>query len=312
MPGASQKEKRAPSNQRLSMPDSIISASAPEAGIAIVAAIATDLVAEIRSRHDLSPLVTAATGRLTTGAALFGIALKGRERITLQMTGDGPVGSIAADTWLLEPGVLGARGYARNPHADLPLNAAGKFDVAGAIGAGSLQVTKSYEIGQPYVGIVPLYSGEVAEDIAAYLVNSEQIPSVVALGVLANPDGVRAAGGVLAQVLPGADERAIAALEERALAMPPVTTMIRDGADAHALLHALAGPLELRSHRTLDLRFACTCTRERVETALLGMGAQELESMATERAESEAACEFCKKTYIFTSDELRELAGRIA
>jgi molecular chaperone Hsp33 len=294
------------------MPDLIISASAPQTGIAIAAAITTDLVAEIRSRHDLSPLVTAAVGRLTTGAALLGMSLKGSERITLQMSGDGPVGSIAADAWLLEPEVLGARGYAANPHADLPLNAAGKFDVAGAIGAGSLQVTKSYDVGQPYVGIVPFYSGEVAEDLASYLVNSEQIPSVVALGVLANPDGVLAAGGVLAQVLPGADERAIAALEERALAMPPITKLINEGADAHALLRALAGPLELRSHRTLDVRFACTCTREKVESALLGMGADELRTLASERPELEASCEFCKKRYIFTPDDLRELAARSA
>ena len=294
------------------MPDFIVSASAPGAGIAIAAAISTEIVAEVRSRHDLSPLVTAAVGRLVTGTALFGVALKGRERITLQMSGDGPIGSMAADAWLLETDVLGARGYAANAQIDLPLNAAGKFDVAGAIGNGTLQVTKSYDVGQPYAGVVPLYSGEVAEDIASYLVNSEQIPSVVALGVLANPDGVRAAGGVLAQVLPGADERAIAALEERALAMPPITKLIDQGADAHALLHALAGPIELRSHRTLDLRFACTCTREKVEAALLGMGAVELRTLADERSESEAFCEFCKKRYIFTSDELRELAERIA
>jgi len=294
------------------MPDLIVSASAPQAGIAIAAAITTDLVAELRSRHDLSPLVTAAVGRLTTGTALLGIALKGNERMTLQMSGDGPAGTIAADAWLLEPERLGARGYAANPHADLPLNSSGKFDVAGVIGAGSLQVTKSYEVGQPYAGVVLFYSGEVAEDIASYLVNSEQIPSVVALGVLANPHGVRAAGGVLAQVLPGADERAIAALEERALAMPPVTKLIDEGADAHALLRALAGPIELRAHRTLEVVFACTCTREKVESALLGMGADELRSLADERAESEASCEFCKKRYVFTSDELRRLAERIA
>ncbi|HTU71511.1 MAG TPA: Hsp33 family molecular chaperone HslO [Candidatus Baltobacteraceae bacterium] len=294
------------------MPDLLVAASAPPAGIALAAAVTTDLVAEIRSRHDLSPLATAATGRLTTGAVLFGVSLKGSERITLQMTGNGPIGSIAADAWLLEPELLGARGYAGNPSADLPLNAAGKFDVAGAIGTGSLQVTKSYDVGQPYVGIVPLYSGEIAEDIASYLVNSEQIPSVVALGVLANPDGVLAAGGVIAQVLPGADDRAIAALEERALAMPPVTKLISEGADAHALLHALAGSLELRAHRALEIRFACTCSREKVEAALLSMGAGELRALAAERSESEAACEFCKKRYIFTSDELRELAERIA
>jgi len=301
-----------PAEERTDMPDFIVSASAPQDGIAVAAAISTELVAEVQQRHDLSPLMTAAVGRLTTGAALFGVALKGRERITLQMTGDGPAGSIAADAWLLEPEALGARGYAANPRADLPLNERGKFDVAGAIGNGSLQVTRSYDVGQPYVGVVPLYSGEVAEDIASYLGNSEQIPSVVALGVLADPQGVRAAGGVLAQVLPGADERAIATLEERALAMPPITTLIAAGADAHALLHALAGPIELRAHRTLDLRFACTCTREKVEAALLGMGAEELRTLAAERGESDASCEFCKKRYTFTSDELRKLAERIA
>jgi molecular chaperone Hsp33 len=304
----SQEEKRAPSSEEGFMPDLLVSASAPDAGIAMAAAITTDLVAEIRRRHDLSPVVTAATGRLVTGAALFGVSLKGSERITLHVSGDGPVGSISADAWLLEPEVLGARGTAKNPRADLPLNASGKFDVAGVIGTGSLQVTKSYEVGQPYVGVVPLYSGEIAEDIASYLVNSEQIPSVVALGVLANPDGVLAAGGVLAQVLPGADERTISALEERAIAMPPITRSIRDGADARSLLRALAGSMELRAQRSLRIAFACTCTREKVEAALLGMGTGELRALASERPQSEATCEFCKKAYVFTAEELLALA----
>ncbi len=294
------------------MPDLLITASAPDAGIAIVAAITTELVSEIRHRHDLSPVAAAATGRLTTGAVLFGASLKGRERITLQISGDGPIGSVAADAWLVGEDFVGARGYARVPHVDLPLNDRGKFDVAGAVGSGSLHVTKSYEVGQPYVGVVPLHSGEVAEDLAAYLGTSEQIPSVVALGVLANPDGVRAAGGVLAQVLPGADERAIAALEERALAMPPVTKLISEGADAHALLHALAGSFDLRSHRSIDVRFACLCTREKVEAALLGMGADELRRLASELPETEATCEFCKRLYVFTSDEVNTLAESIA
>jgi molecular chaperone Hsp33 len=290
------------------MPDLLISASSPDDGIIVVATIATELVAEIRSRADLSPTATAATGRLAIGAVLFGAGLKNGERLSLQINGDGPLGSIGADTWLTGEDALGARAYARNPHVDLPLNERGKFDVAGAVGAGSLHVVKSYEAGQPYVGVVPLYSGEIAEDLAAYLGQSEQIPSVVALGVLANPSGVRAAGGVLAQVLPGADERAIATLERRALAMPPVTSLIADGADAHALLHALAGDLELRSHRTVDVRYACLCSREKVEAALLAMGSDELRRLASERPETEATCEFCRKLYVFTSDEIEELA----
>ncbi len=290
------------------MPDMLISAAAPDAGIALVAAITTELVREIRERHDLSPTATAATGRLSTGAVLFGSGLKGHERITLQIAGDGPIGAVASDAWLLEPEVLGARGYARNPYVDISLNDRGKFDVAGAVGSGSLHVTKSYERGAPYVGVVPLYSGEVAEDLAAYLVKSEQIPSVVALGVLANPEGVRAAGGVLAQVLPGADERAVATLEACALAMKPVTTLIDEGADAHALLHALAGSLQLRSHRSLDIRFACLCSRKKVEGALLSMGPEELARLAGERSETEATCEFCKRVYVFTSQEVLALA----
>jgi molecular chaperone Hsp33 len=293
------------------MPDLIISASAPEAGFAIVAGITTDLVREAQRRHGLSPTATAAVGRLTTGAALLGSSLKGRERVSLQISGDGPLGSIVADTWLIDEERIGARGYAKVPHVDLPLNARGKFDVAGAVGNGSMQVTKSYEVGQPYVGVVPLHSGEIAEDIASYLVNSEQVPSIVALGVLADPSGVKAAGGVIAQVLPGADERAVAALEERALAMPPVTKLISEGADAHALLHALAGPVELRSHRTIDVQFSCRCTREKVEAALLGLGADELHKMARERPETEATCEFCKKMYVFTSEEVNGLAERL-
>jgi molecular chaperone Hsp33 len=293
------------------MPDLIIAASAPDAGFAIVAGITTELVREAQTRHELAPTAAAAVGRITTGAALLGASLKGSERVSLQISGDGPVRAIVGDAWLLPENAIGARGYAKVPSADLPLNDRGKFDVAGAIGKGSLQVTKSYEIGQPYVGVVPLYSGEVAEDIASYLVDSEQIPSVVALGVLANPTGVIAAGGLIAQVLPGADEKAIAALEARALAMPPITKMIAEGADAHALLHALAGDAELRSHRSLDVRFACRCNRDKVEAALLGLGADELGRMARERPETEATCEFCKKIYVYTSGEVHELISRL-
>ena len=303
--------KRRPWGKTAGMPDLLISASAPEAGFSIVAGITTDLVRETQARHELSPTATAAVGRLVTGAALLGAGLKGRERISLQISGSGPLRSIVADAWLLDDERIGARGFAKVPHADLPLNERGKFDVAAAVGHGSMQVTKSHEAGQPYVGIVPLHSGEIAEDIASYLVNSEQIPSVVALGVLADPNGVKAAGGVIAQLLPGADERAVAALEERALLMPPITKMIAEGSDAHALLHALAGPAQLRAHRTVDVRFACRCTREKVETALLGLGADELRKMARERTETEATCEFCKKMYVFTSDEVVELATRL-
>lgn len=294
------------------MQDLIVSASAPEAGIAIVAAISTRLVTEARDRHDFAPTTTAAVGRLITGAALFGASLKGSERITLQIVGDGPIGGLSAESWMLTDGAIGARAYAKDPTADLPLNQRGKFDVAGVVGSGKLQVIKSYDAGNPYSSIVPLHSGEIAEDLASYLVHSEQIPSVVALGVLAGPSGVQAAGGIIAQVMPGADEKVIALLEERAHALPPITTLIRDGADAHALLHALAGPLELRAHRTLALRFACLCTQEKVERVLMGLGIDELRAAAQERNETEVICEYCQHPWIFTREQLVDLAENIS
>lgn len=293
------------------MSDLILSATAPEAGFSIVAGITTQLVSETQKRHLLSPTATAALGRLITASALLATSLKGSERVGLQIAGDGPLRGIAAEAWLLDQRTVGARGNAKVPGADLPLNAKGKFDVAGALGEGSLQVTKSYDIGQPYVGVVPLFSGEIAEDVAAYLMNSEQIPSVVSLGVLANPNGVVAAGGIIAQVLPGADERAVALLEQRALAMPPLTQLIAGGADAEALMRALAGESVLRAHRSTAVVFACKCTREKVEAAFIALGVDELRKMARERDETEALCEFCKKLYVFTGDEVTGLAIRL-
>lgn len=293
------------------MPDLLLGATAQDTGISIVATITTDLVREIQERHGLWPTASAAVGRLATGAVLFGAALKGRERISLQITGDGPLESLTADTWLLDENTIGARAYTRHPRVDLPIDARGKFDVGGAVGRGSLQVTRSFEVGQPYVGVVPLETGEVAEDLAVYLAQSQQIPSVVALGVLANPSGVIAAGGVLAQVLPGADERAVAALEERALAMPPITKLIAEGADSSTLLRALGGDVDLRAGRRADVRFACLCTPQKVESMLLGLGAHELREMASAREETEAVCEFCKKPYTFTREEISALAERL-
>ena len=293
------------------MPDSLVAATNLDAGVALVAAITTELVAEIRDRHDLWPTAAAAVGRLTTGAALFSASLKGNERISLQIAGNGPLQAIAAEAWLLDGHTAGARGFARNGRVELPVDHRGKFDVAGAVGTGSLQVTRSSDVGQPYVGVVPLRSGEIGEDLAAYLAQSEQIPSIVALGVLANPNGVVAAGGILARALPGAEERVLVALEERAANMPPVTQLITQGADAPALLAALAGDVELRSHHTIDVRFACRCNRSKVEAVLLGLGADELLELTRERDRTEATCEYCKTHYVFSAQEIRELAERL-
>jgi molecular chaperone Hsp33 len=249
---------------------------------------------------------------LITGAALLGASLTGRERLTLHVTGDGPIGTITADAWSGGPGRIAARGYARRPSADLPLNARGKFDVGALVGNGRLHVTKSYEIGQPYQGIVPLETGEIGDDIAAYLANSQQIPSVVALGVLANPSGILAAGGVIAQIMPGADDATITTLERNARAMPPVTQQIASGAEALDILRAILGDLELKPYDDFSVAFDCRCTREKVEAALLGLGRDELTKIAIEQPTTEAICDFCQRRYILSSSDVDALAARLS
>ena len=293
------------------MPDRILTATAVDGSFSVVAGITTEPVRETQQRHQLAPTASAAVGRLLSGAALLGASLKGKEKLTIQVAGDGPLKGIVADVQLNSAEEIGARGYARRPHVDVPLNARGKFDVGGAVGKGYLQMTRSFEVGQPYVGIVELRSGEIGDDIASYLMTSEQIPSVVALGVLANPAGIKASGGVIAQILPGADDSTIATLEERALAMPPVTTQIDAGAMLEDLVAAIAGPLAVRYTRSYALAYTCTCSRDRVERALLGLGRDELEKILREQDRTEAVCEFCKTAYVLSRDEVTGLIARL-
>jgi molecular chaperone Hsp33 len=293
------------------MPDRIVSARSIDGSISITAAVTTDLVDETQRRHALAPTATAALGRLLTGAAMLGSNLKSRERLSLQVSSKGPLRGLIADVAEVEPDVLGARGYAYEPAVDVPLNGRGKLDVGAAVGSGRLQVTRSFEIGQPYVGVVPLRTGEIGDDIASYLYNSEQIPSVVALGVLVNPAGVVAAGGAIAQVMPGADARTIEYLEAHTATLAPVTAQIDAGATPEDLARAVAGELEIKLIGESQVRFACRCTRDRVETALVSLGRDELAEMASEQIQTEAVCEFCKKAYVFSRDEVRALIARL-
>ncbi len=293
------------------MPDRIVAASAADGSFSIVAGISTELVREAQARHHLFPTASAALGRLITGGALLGAGLKGRERLSLQIASDGPLRGLVADIALDPSGAVLARGYAQRPDVDVPLNASGKFDVGAAVGKGRLQVTRSFEVGQPYVGIVALRSGEIGDDIAAYLAESAQIPSVVALGVLANPQGIKTAGGAIAQIKPGADESAIARLEGNARTMLPITTQIADGAAPEDLARALAGSLPLRFLGEHELVFRCRCNRQRVETALLALGPGELRKILSEEQHAEAICEFCKKRYVLSLPEVENLIERL-
>jgi molecular chaperone Hsp33 len=296
--------------------DTLVRATAAGGDIRCMAAVTTELVAEAARRHQTSPTVAAALGRTLTGALLLGAGLKEFDRLTVQITGDGPVGSLTA-----EANARGeVRGYARHPEADAPLNAAGKFDVRAVVGAGMLYVTheSGYDIGlyrEPYRGSVPLVSGEIGEDFAYYLAKSEQIPSAVLLGVLAraNEGGeyfVEAAGGLMIQVMPGADERTVAAVEETVGRTPHMTTLVRGGAGARDMLATALGAIPFEVLEERPLRFACTCSRERAVSLISSIDRGELETILREDRGAAMTCHFCNETYRLDESALEEiLAG---
>lgn len=271
--------------------------------VRIVAARTTTTVSNAQERHGCSPTVTAALGRLLTGAALMGTYLKGRERITLQINGNGPVRALVAEV------VAGGRvrGYPLHPRAELPLNARGKFDVAGVVGSGFLHVTRAFDTGLPYTSAVPLATGEIGDDLAQYFAHSEQVPSVVGVGVLANPQGVIAAGGFLAHLLPGASDETIGILEDNVRTLPHVSTLIRDGITPEEIVARVAGKLSAHVTQFTPISFACTCNRERVTKVLIGLGPAELDQMANAENETEVTCDFCGQRYYFSPQEIRAL-----
>ncbi len=266
----------------------------------------TDIVARAEKLHGTSAVVTAALGRLLTATSLMGNALKGKDNtITVKIDGDGPAGAIlaVADT------AGDVRGYAVNPVVEIPLKPNGKLDVSGAVGQnGTVYVIKDLGLKEPYNGFVPISTGEIAEDIAAYFAVSEQIPTVCALGVLVNPDlSVRVAGGYIIQLLPAAHgyDEVINKLEANIKVMPPITTLLDEGKTIEEIVRiALAGfEVEVLSQQTAA--YKCNCSRERFESALKSLNAQELAEMADEMEKAETVCQFCGSVYTFTNDEIR-------
>jgi molecular chaperone Hsp33 len=283
--------------------DVLLRATAADGTVRCMAAVTTDLVAEAARRHDTSPTVAAALGRLLTGTLLLGSGLKELDRLTVQIIGDGPVGGITA-----EANARGeVRGYVREPHADVPLNSRGKFDVSAVVGSGMFYVTyeSGFDLGlyrEPYRGSVPIVSGEIGEDFAYYLAKSEQIPSAVLLGVLvrAREDGtwfVESAGGLIIQVMPGADEKTIARVEEAVGRTPHVTEMIRAGAQPADLLATALGdvPFEILEER--PVRFSCACSYDRAVSMISSIERGELETILREDRGAAMTCHFCNETY---------------
>lgn len=277
--------------------------------IRALAAVTTGVVEEARRRHGTYPTATAALGRTLTGALLLGGTMKDEERLSIELVGDGPLRRVMAST----TGAGKVRGYVAHPATHLP-SKAGKLDVAGAIGSGMLCVIRTQPWNkEPYRSIMRLVSGEIAQDLAHYLVNSEQIPSAVALGVFVNRAGdVGAAGGYLVQMLSGADDAVTRQVERNVAGLPPVTTMVRDGAGPNEILQAVLAGLVTEPLDVQSTRFACPCTRERVFGAILLLGRAEIEDMIARDGGAEVTCEFCAERYVVSADELRMLVAEPA
>lgn len=291
--------------QNGTMSDYLVRATAADAQIRAFAVTSRDLVEEARSRHDLSPVVTAALGRLMTGACLMGSMLKGeKDVLTLQINGDGPVGgmTVTADS-------LGnVKGYANRPQAMMPPNAQGKLDVGGVIGKGYLNVIKDMGMKDPYASQVELQTGEIADDLTYYFAASEQVPSCVALGVLMEQNNtVKQAGGFILQLMPFAQEEVIRKLEENVSGIRPVTTLLEEGNTPEQILAFLLGDLGFEVTEKKPVRFLCGCSRERVEKVLYSLKKEELQEMIAEGKDVELHCHFCNTNYAFTVEDLKKM-----
>ena len=283
--------------------DQIVRVIAKDAPVKAMAISARDMVERARAIHDCWPVASAALGRLLMAASMMGAAMKEENgSVTLRVRGDGPLGALTA----VSDSRGNVRGYVRNPAVDVPRKAKGKLDVGAAVGGGGdLTVIRDLGLKEPYVGSVQLVGGEIAEDLAAYFVESEQVPTACALGVLIAPDQtVQAAGGYLIQLLPGADEDIVSAVEGGVARLGAVSARLDSGMDPLGLLREVLGEFELEVLETVPVEYRCYCTRERVSRALISLGKEELDSLIEEQKGAELTCQFCDKAYRFSAEEL--------
>lgn len=288
------------------MGDYVIRATAAEGTVRAVAAITSNMVKDARDIHGLSPLASVALGRTMTAACLMSTYLKGtKDTLTIQIKGDGPLGGIV----VVSDMNANVRGYVNNPLAYLPLNQNGKYDVAGAIGEnGYLNVIRDLGMKEPYIGYVNLISGEIAEDIAYYYASSEQIPSVVALGVLTNSeDLIQCSGGFVIQLMPGAEENTITLIEEKISVLPSVTKLLSEGKTPEDILELILGEMNLKLGEQTPCTYKCNCSRERMERGLMSLGKEEIKSMIEEQHGAETCCYFCSSKYQFSEEDLVRL-----
>lgn len=274
--------------------------------VVVVAADTTDICETARQYHNTSKVCTALLGRALTAASFMGVMLKGADSsVTLRFNGSGAAGSVIA----VSDFKGNVRGYVMNPDVELPLNEKGKLDVGGALGKdGTLTVVKDIGMKEPFVGQIPLVSGEIAEDVTSYYATSEQIPSVCGLGVLVNPDlTVAVSGGFLIQLLPTADDTIIDKVEKGLDGIKSVTSMLAEGLTAEEICRKVLPEFNIEILDTSECEYKCTCSKERVEQALISVGKEELADMAKDEI-TEVKCHFCPSVYRFTSEEIKKLA----
>ena len=280
-------------------------ATAADGFIKMSAVSAKDTVQRAKDIHKCTPTTAAALGRTLCAASMMGNLLKeDNGSLTIRINGGGPIGSIIA----VSDSMGYVRGYVTNPAVDLPLRSDGKLDVGGAVGKdGMLTVSRDIGLAQPYVGSTELVSGEIAEDLTAYLLESEQVPSACGLGVLIDTDlSVKAAGGFIVQLMPGAPDEYIDVLEENIFMMDQLTTILaEDGLEA--VFEQVLKGLPYHIVDEDEVGYRCYCSRERVGDAILGVGEGELESMINEGKDIDVSCQFCDTVYTFTPDDLRKL-----
>lgn len=287
------------------MEDYMVRSTAANAQIRAFAVTSRELVEYARAAHNTSPVVTAALGRLMSGALMMGGMMKGEgDVLTLRINGDGPVHglTVTADS-------LGhVKGYADQPQAMMPPNSVGKLDVGGVIGKGVLQVMKDMGLKEPYSSTIALQTGEIADDLTYYFAASEQVPSVVALGVLMNRDNtVRQAGGFIIQLMPFTSEEVIGRLEEKLKTITSVTKLLEDGKSPEEILESVLGELGLEITERVPVSFQCDCSRERVEKVLLSLGQKDKQELIDEGEDVELHCHFCGRNYVFSVEEIMNL-----
>lgn len=292
------------------MTDEIVRAITGDGLVKAAAITGRDIVERARNIHKLLPMGTAALGRALLGASLMGDMLKEEKgALTLQIKGGGPLGTILA----VSDCGGNVRGYVQNPQVELMEQRPGKLDVGRAVGTdGTLTVIKDLGLKEPYVGSIGLFSGEIADDLAMYFAESEQIPTACALGVLVELDqSVTAAGGYLIQLLPGAGEDMIDKIEAGVHGLGPVSSALAGGLDGEGLLRAVLSDFDLEILEKHPVEYRCSCSRERVSKALISMGRTELRELIREQGRAELTCQFCDKVYRFSRPELEQLLAEM-